>query len=97
MRVSRDSKIFAFMKCNFLNEDGSNFDEWERNLRLAVEADRKEKYIFMPPPPNPSARAPLEELNAYRDYNYVSESMKNVLYYTMDFALQHHFIVFFCF
>ena len=79
MRVSRDSNIFAFMKCNSLKEDGSNFDEWERNLRLAVEADRKEKYIFMPPPPTPSARAPLEELKAYRKYNYTSESMKNVL------------------
>ena len=51
--TTNTSWLRTFMDKNFLKDDGSNFHEWESNLRLAVEADGKQEYIYQTPPPPP--------------------------------------------
>ena len=86
------SWLRTFMDKNFLKEDGSNFHEWESNLRLAVEADGKQEFIFQPPPTPPDLHSNGNVVEAFKAYKQESLGIKNVLIFSMAPSLQRRFI-----
>ena len=80
------------MDKNFLKEDGSNLHEWESKLRLAVEADGKQEFIFQSPPTPPGLDSDGDVVEAFKAYKQESLGIKNVLIFSMAPSLQRRFI-----
>ena len=86
--ITHVSWLRPFMdKCK-LEKNGSNFTDWEGQLRLAADGDHKLKYLIEPPPPNPGARSPNTVREAYEAYHKESAGIKNVLIFSMEPDLQ---------
>ena len=82
----------TFMNNLFLKEDGSNFLDWEANVRNAAMVDGKLRYLVDPPPPKPTSREALAVRFSYDEYQKESCVIKNVLTNTMAPSLHWRFI-----
>ena len=90
--VSRDSWLRSFMDKFCLKEDGTNFADWEMNLRLAVQGDGKERFLTTPVPNVPALNANQNTRNSYYEFLREAGSLKNVLIFTMAPALQRRML-----
>ena len=90
--IPRKSWLRQFMDKCCLKNDGSNFSNWEANLRNAATADGKLRYLTEVPPAEPTARSTAAARTAYDEFLREAGSMKNVLIWTMEANLQKRFI-----
>ena len=74
-------------KCK-LEKNGSNFEDWNGQLRLAAEGDNKLKYLIEASPPTPHERSTNAQRQAYETYRKESANIKNVLIFSMEADLQ---------
>jgi len=82
------SWLRSFMdKCK-LEKNGSNFNDWDGQLRLAAEGDNKLKFLTEPSPPTPHVRSTPAQREAYETYQKESAGLKNVLIFSMESDLQ---------
>jgi len=71
-----------------LEKNGSNFSDWNAQLRLAAEGDDKLRYLTEESPPEPSTRSTPATRQAYETYHKESAAIKNVLIFSMEADLQ---------
>ena len=90
--LSKDSWLRSFMEKVCLKDDGSNFVEWEANLRNAAQADGKLKFLTEPNPLEPGARATAAQRASYEEHMREACAVKNVLIFAMQSGLQRRFI-----
>ena len=55
----------AFLEKDKLNDDGSNYTDWVRNLRIILIAAQKNYVLEAPLGARPAARATLEVMNVW--------------------------------
>ncbi|XP_074286170.1 uncharacterized protein LOC141611516 [Silene latifolia] len=92
--IARDSWLRSFMDKYVLSADGSNFKDWEEQLRLAAAGDGKLRYLVDPSPPSPNTRATADVRDAFSNYQKESAAVKNVLFFSMHPALQRQCVKF---
>jgi len=90
--LSRDSWLRAFMDRVSLRDDGSNFVDWDAQLRSAAISDGKLRYLVDPPPAEPGARATAAARTSFDEYERESNAIKNVLIYSIAPSLQRRLI-----
>ena len=69
-KLSKESWLRSFMEKVSLKDDGSNFFDWEANLRNAAQADGKLKFLTEPNPLEPGARATPAQRASYEAVSY---------------------------
>ncbi|XP_074305659.1 uncharacterized protein LOC141640880 [Silene latifolia] len=82
------SWLRSFMDRCKLEKNGSNFADWDGQLRLATEGDDKLRFLTKPSPPTPNARSSNVIREAYEAYQKESAAIKNVLIFSMEADLQ---------
>ncbi|XP_074303991.1 uncharacterized protein LOC141638476 [Silene latifolia] len=82
------SWIRSFMDRCKLKKNGSNFADWDEQLRLAAKGDEKLRFLTKPSPPTPNARLSNAVREAYEDYQKETAAIKNVLIFSMQADLQ---------
>ena len=75
-----------------LKDDGSNFVDWDAQLRSAAISDGKLRYLVDPPPSEPGARATAAARTSFDEYERESNAIKNVLIYSIAPSLQRRLI-----
>ncbi|XP_074278833.1 uncharacterized protein LOC141602454 [Silene latifolia] len=85
--LSNVSWLRSFMDRCKLEKNGSNFADWDAQLRLAAQGDDKLRYLTEASPTEPpNTRSTARQ--AYEDYQKESAAMKNVLIFAMEAELQ---------
>ena len=83
----------AFLEKAKLKDDGSNYTDWVRNLRIILIAAQK-NYVLDAPPGNPPATAKLDIVNAWQmwtdDYLIVQCAMLYGLEPGLQKRFEHH-------
>ncbi|XP_074293215.1 uncharacterized protein LOC141620176 [Silene latifolia] len=92
--ISKDSWLRSFMDKYTLKSNGSNFKDWEEQLRLAAVGDGKLRYLVEPPIATPTTRTSTAARDAYEEYQRESLIFKNVLIFAMEPSLQKQCINF---
>ncbi|XP_074283294.1 uncharacterized protein LOC141607844 [Silene latifolia] len=82
------SWLRSFMDRCKLEKNGSNFNDWDAQLRLAAEGDDKLQYLTAAPLATPNARSSTSAREAYETYQKESAAVKNVLIFSMEPDLQ---------
>ncbi|XP_074304747.1 uncharacterized protein LOC141639542 [Silene latifolia] len=82
------SWLRSFMDRCKLEKNGSNFNDWDAQLRLAAEGDDKLQYLTAAPPATPNARSTTASREAYEPYQKESAPVKNVLIFSTEPDLQ---------
>ena len=90
--LSKDSWLRSFMEKVSLKDDGSNFVDWEANLRNVAQADGKLKFLTEPNPLEPGARATPAQRASYEEHMKEAYAVKNVLIFAMQEGLKRRFI-----
>ncbi|XP_074278604.1 uncharacterized protein LOC141602196 [Silene latifolia] len=78
------SWLRSFMDRCELEKNGSNFIDWDVQLRLAAEGDDKLKYLTKAHPATPNARSTTAVREAFETYQIESAAVKNVLIFSME-------------
>ncbi|XP_074276416.1 uncharacterized protein LOC141600113 [Silene latifolia] len=86
--LATSSWLRSFMDRCKLEKNGSNFSEWDAQLKLAAEGDDKLRYLTEASPLEPSTRSTAATREAYEAYQKESAAMKNVLIFAMEAELQ---------
>ncbi|XP_074266985.1 uncharacterized protein LOC141590283 [Silene latifolia] len=83
------SWLRSFMDRCKLEKNGSNFADWDAQLRLAAQGDDKLRYLTEASPTEPpNTRSTPAARQAYEDYQRETAAMKNVLIFAMEAELQ---------
>ncbi|XP_074305483.1 uncharacterized protein LOC141640677 [Silene latifolia] len=86
--LGKDSWLRSVMDKCTLKDDGSNFIEWESNIKSAALSDNVLAYLTDAPPIEPGPRASSAMRTAYDDYMRKSNDIKNVLIWSMSPSLK---------
>ncbi|XP_074290584.1 uncharacterized protein LOC141617301 [Silene latifolia] len=82
------SWLRSFMDRCKLEKNGSNFTDWDAQLRLAAEGDDKLKYLTEAPPATPNSMSTTEVREPFETYQKEFAAVKNVLIFSMEPDLQ---------
>ncbi|XP_074311405.1 uncharacterized protein LOC141647197 [Silene latifolia] len=82
--LGKDSWLRSVMDKCILKDDGSNFLEWESNIKSAALSDNVLTYLTDAPPIEPGARASSAVRTAYDDYVRMLNDIKNVLIWSIS-------------
>ncbi|XP_074266370.1 uncharacterized protein LOC141589437 [Silene latifolia] len=82
--LGKDSWLRSVMDKYILKDDGSNFLEWESNIKSAALSDNVLTYLTDAPPIEPGARASSAVRTAYDDYVRMLNDIKNVLIWSIS-------------
>ena len=81
----------AFPEKNKLKDDGSNYADWVRNLKLILEAD-KEAYVLDAPLGDPPAPAAAQDiLNVWQTWSDDYSLVRCGMLYSLEMGLQRRF------
>ncbi|XP_074277894.1 uncharacterized protein LOC141601505 [Silene latifolia] len=82
--LGKDSWLRSVMDKCILKDDGSNFLEWESNIKSAALSDNVLTYLTDAPPIEPGARASSAVRTAHDDYVRMLNDIKNVLIWSIS-------------
>ncbi|XP_074313941.1 uncharacterized protein LOC141649144 [Silene latifolia] len=71
-----------------LEKNGSNFNDWDAQLRLAAEGDDKLQYLTAAPPATLNARSSTAARETYETYQKQSAAVKNIMIFSMESDLE---------
>ena len=85
---SQNSFLRSLLDKERLRADGTNFIDWDRNLRIVLKHERREYVLDKPIPEQEPDKAKEDEVKAYNKYISDKHEVNALVVATMDGELQ---------
>ena len=87
-----NSCLRSLLEKERLRADGSNFMDWDRNLRIVLKNERREYVLNTPLPETEPDKAKVDEVNAYKKHKEDEHEVNALILAMMDGELQKQFL-----